>query len=377
MLSRLHVHNFKCFEQLSLELQPLTMLSGTNGGGKSSVIQALVLLAQTMSQREWGSSLLLEGPDLSLGSAGDVLNQRVGGKRLMLGADTAKEQVRWTFKAVDRRDLSMSLTNLILNGINKPLEEPLRWLLPPSIAESSTVVGALRRLSWITAERVGPRELLPLRDVHAHEHVGARGELAAGLLYWRIDDDVRTELCLPDEPRTLFHQVRAQMRAFFPGCDLNVSPIDGASAVALRLRSSSRSEFHRPQNVGFGLTQLFPILVAALTAKPGEILLIENPEVHLHPRAQQAIGTLLAKVAGSGVQVVVETHSDHVLNGVRLAVKRKDGLRHDQVAMHFFSPDAQGGPVMPVSPKLDADGRLDSWPDGFFDQLDVALSELL
>ena len=198
--------------------------------------------------------------------------------------------------------------------------------------------------------------------------------LASGLLYWRESDPVSADLCLPEIPPTLFHQVRGRMQEFFPGCDLRVTPIEGASAVSLRLRSNVRSDFQRPQNVGFGLTQLFPILVAVLAAAKGDVVLIENPEVHLHPQAQQRIGTLLGRVASSGVQIIVETHSDHVLNGVRIAAKT-NVIASSNVAVHFFSPD--NGAFTPKSPKLDADGRLDSWPEGFFDQFDLALSQLL
>lgn len=376
MLSELHISSFKCFENLDLRLRPLTLLSGVNGGGKSSVIQALVLLSQTLAEREWGRTLMLEGPDLALGSAADVLNQKAARRRLALGASTNAERVVWTFKAADRRALSVELEAVTIDGKAVELGDTVRWLLPAHRAEASSVVSALRRLSWITAERTGPRELLPLRDAHGHAHVGARGELAAGLLHWRESDDVSASLCLPDVPPTLFHQVRARMQEFFPGCDLRVSPIDGASAVSLRLRSDARSDFQRPQNVGFGLTQLFPILVAILAAEKGDVVLVENPEVHLHPQAQQNIGSLLARAAASGVQVIVETHSDHVLNGIRLAAKAKT-IAADDVAVHFFSPLQPDGVFTPKSPKLDADGRLDAWPEGFFDQFDLALSKLL
>lgn len=376
MLRSLHVSSFKCFERLDLPLQPLTLLSGVNGGGKSSVIQALVLLSQTLAEREWGKSLLLEGPDLALGSAADVLNQKSSRRRMELGAATASEQVVWTFQAEDRRSLSLALKKVAIDGRSIDLGDAVRWLLPLARAETSSVVSSLRRLSWITAERMGPRELLPLRDAHGHANVGARGELAAGLLYWRESDGIAPDLSLPEVPPTLFHQVRARMQEFFPGCDLRVSPIDGASSVSLRLRSDAGSDFQRPQNVGFGLTQLFPILVAVLAAQEGDLLLIEDPEVHLHPRAQQQIGALLARVAASGIQIIVETHSDHVLNGIRLATKSRE-IDPDQVAVHFFSPAVAGGDFKPISPKLDADGRFDAWPEGFFDQFDLALSELL
>jgi len=374
VLRSLHIASFKCFDVLDLELQRLTLLPGVNGGGKSSVIQAMVLLAQTLSEQEWGRTLLLDGPDLGLGSAADVLNQKSARRRLALGAATEHERIVWTFKAEDRRALSLELEGVVVDGQEVEMTDPVRWLLPTARAETSEVVATLRRLSWITAERTGPRELLPLRDAQGHQHVGARGELAAGVLYWRESDPVRAELCVPEVPPTLFHQVRGRMQDFFPGCDLRVSSIEGANAVSLRLRTDARSDFQRPQNVGFGLTQLFPILVALLSAKEGDVVLVEKPEVHLHPQAQQRIGTLLAQVASSGVQVVVETHSDHVLNGVRLAVKSKDIQAHD-VAVHFFAPD--NSRFEPKSPKIDIDGRLDSWPEGFFDQFDLALSQLL
>jgi len=376
MLSNLHISGFKCFDTLDLEVKPLTLLAGVNGGGKSSVLQALVLLAQTFACREWGRRLLLDGPELALGSVADVLSQYSGRRELTLGVTAEGERIDWTFKAEDRRALAIDLINVEIDGEDAPLGDAVRWLLPAARAESSTVVSTLRRLSWITAERSGPRPLLPLKDADGHQRVGHRGELAAGLLYWRESDEVAPALCIPDTPPTLFHQVRAHMQEIFPGCDLRVSPIDGASAVSLRFRSDSRADFQRPQNVGFGLTQLFPIVVALLAAAEGDVLLIENPEVHLHPGAQQYIGTLAARTAASGVQLIVETHSDHVLNGVRLAVKRQT-IPAPDVAIHFFGRAQAGQAAQPVSPKLDADGRLDTWPEGFFDQLDLALSELL
>jgi hypothetical protein len=208
-----------------------------------------------------------------------------------------------------------------------------------------------------------------------HGRVGHHGELAAGLLYWREESEVSQSLRLPDIPPTLFHQVRGRMRHFFPDCDFRVTPIDGVSAISLRLRSTSRADFQRPQNVGFGLTQLFPIIVSLLAARTGDVLLIENPEVHLHPRAQQEIGMFLAETAASGVQVVLETHSDHVLNGIRLSVKQHK-LPATDVRVHFFA-HRPGQAAVPESPTIDGDGRLDSWPDGFFDQFDFALAELL
>ena len=375
MLREIHLSSFKCFDKLDLPLGPLTLLTGVNGGGKSSIMQALVLLSQTFGQQEWGRSLMLEGPELALGNVADVLSQNSARRNLTVGIATDEQKVMWTFKADDRQSLSVELERVEVDGVPVSLDTATRWLMPPNYAEASPVVAALQRLSWITAERTCSRELLPLRGMDGHARVGHHGEMAAGLLYWRGEDVLNSALCLPDTPPTLLHQVRGHMQHFFPGCDLRVSPIDGVSAISLRLRSDSRSDFQRPQNVGFGLTQIFPIIVSLLAARAGDVLLIENPEVHLHPRAQQGIGTLLAETAASGVQVILETHSDHVLNGVRLAVKQKK-LPAPDVRVHFFS-HRPGQASIPESPTMDSDGRLNSWPEGFFDQFDFALSKLM
>jgi predicted ATPase len=376
MLDALHLSSFKCFESLDLPLGKLTVLSGVNGGGKSSVVQSLVLLAQTLEEREWSKSLVLNGSSLTLGSAADVINQTTGRRQLGLGASVGNKKVTWIFSAQDRRAMTLELSAVEVNGIPLDLSGPIRWLLPEAVASDCAIAQHLRCIRWLSAERTGPRELLPLLDAQHHQQVGMRGELAAGLLYWRESDLVSPSLLVAEEPPTLFHQARARMRQFFPGCDLQVLPIEGASAVSLRLRSTARSEFQRPQNVGFGLTQLFPVLIQLLAANPGDIVVIENPEVHLHPKAQQDIGELLALVASCGVQVIVETHSDHVLNGIRLAVKTGTSVVPSDVEIHFFARESDGTSRI-LSPKLDANGRLDIWPDGFFDQFDQALSALL
>ena len=158
------------------------------------------------------------------------------------------------------------------------------------------------------------------------------------------------------------------MSRLFPGCEIDLQQAPRANAVTLGLRTSNATEFHKPVHTGFGLTQVLPIVVAALSATKGDIILIENPEVHLHPAGQAIMGQFLSEVAGAGIQVIVETHSDHVLNGVRRAVKARR-LDSEQVAIHFFRPPSDDAPQA-LSPALDDSGNIDDWPDGFFDQFD-------
>jgi len=138
------------------------------------------------------------------------------------------------------------------------------------------------------------------------------------------------------------------------------------------------SNAYRSTNVGFGITYTLPVLVALLSAEPGTILLLENPEAHLHPQGQVRIGELIARAAHGGVQVLLETHSDHVLNGIRLAV-HSGKIPPDKVKLHYFRREERNGQayVEVLLPQIDRDGRIDQWPDGFFDQWDKSLEGLL
>jgi len=101
-------------------------------------------------------------------------------------------------------------------------------------------------------------------------------------------------------------------------------------------------------------------------------LLIENPEMHLHPAGQAQMGRFLAEVAVAGVQVVIESHSDHILNGIRRAV-RDDMISHRDIALHFFRQRDSSLPSQKSqveSPRLDCRDNVDYWPEGFFDQFD-------
>jgi predicted ATPase len=109
--------------------------------------------------------------------------------------------------------------------------------------------------------------------------------------------------------------------------------------------------------------------------------MVENPELHLHPAGQSAMGVFLARAAAAGAQVIIETHSDHILNGIRKAVKGVDGapiLTPEQVAIHFFQPrDDAGQRPQVISPVIDPQGNLDTWPTDFFDQFDKDLGSLI
>ena len=368
MLTRLDLRLFKCFEVLRLPLAPLTLLSGPNASGKSSVLQALVLLHQTMREHEWSTRLALNGAGGRLGTVVDVVDEVHGRTGFEIGVAADEAACSWVFDG-DRREMSMQVTRVSVDGCVTRQPSTLRHLLPPSSDGSVVPLAArLRGLTYITAERVGPQEAYPLEDPYDADLVGAKGERAVSVLHWGRDEPVLPMLALPGAPRKRLRQVEARMRTLFPGCGVDLQQVPQTNAVTLGLRTSDDTGFHRPVHTGFGLTQILPIVVAALSEAAGDIMLIENPEVHLHPAGQALMGEFLADVARAGVQVIVETHSDHVLNGIRRAVKI-GRLTPKQVLIHFFRPRSDDGAQV-HSPTLDADGNIDVWPEGFFDQFD-------
>jgi predicted ATPase len=363
------LQHFKCFELLRLPIGPLTILSGMNASGKSSVLQSLVLLHQTIREQEWSTRLMLNGDELRLGTVTDVVDKVTGRRSFGIGLTDDDEEVVWTFEGNDRKDMSAVVTSVRVGPNVYEQPEVLRFLLP---AESSVrheqFARRLRRLTCLTAERVGPREVYPLDDPSSTEFVGPCGEGAVSILHWGRNEQVLPDLIIPTRPPTLLHQVEARMGELFPGCLLDVQQVSQANSVTLGIRTSETTDFHRPVHVGFGLTQVLPIVVAALSREVGDILLIENPEVHLHPAGQATIGVFLAQVAAAGIQVLIETHSDHVLNGIRRAVRNKL-LKPEDTLIHFFRRDQIGGTQV-VSPTIDGTGNIDKWPEGFFDQFD-------
>ncbi|MEI7894104.1 MAG: DUF3696 domain-containing protein [Myxococcales bacterium] len=183
----------------------------------------------------------------------------------------------------------------------------------------------------------------------------------------------------------LLPQVTAWMGEISPGVRLETQAFADLSLARLSfsfVAGGATSRPLRPTSVGFGLSYTLPVVVALLSAPAGSLVLVENPEAHLHPRGQAAMGDLVVRAAAAGVQVIVETHSDHVLNGVRIAVKEgRAGPEH--VGFHFFrrATETRDGDTRLVhvvdSPCIDTDGRIDCWPAGFFDQYDLSLEKLL
>jgi len=216
--------------------------------------------------------------------------------------------------------------------------------------------------------------------VYEKNQVGYKGEFFADYLSERGNDEVKNEsLKLEGYSKSLLYQMEKWLSIVTPGIIIETenSPEVGAVRVLYGTTTGALVEKLNPLNVGFGLSYTAPIILALLKTRPGDLVILENPEAHLHPKGQRMIGEMIAKAAEGGAQIIVETHSDHLLNGIRLAV-RKGSMDSQLIRINYFLTQSQGKGLMhtKVSPVILEDGSLSAWPDGFFDEWDKAIMEL-
>jgi len=123
-------------------------------------------------------------------------------------------------------------------------------------------------------------------------------------------------------------------------------------------------------DTGFGVSQILPILVESLRTKPGETLILEQPEIHLHPGLQSKLADFLICMAKSGRHFVIESHSEYIIKRIclRIAQDEEVGIK-DLINVQFVEPDrGNGSTLIPV--KINEYGSIENWPPGFFDEND-------
>ena len=383
MIESLTLKNLKCFEELSLDLAPLTVLTGFNAAGKSTSLQTLLLLCQSLRAEEWNRELRLNGPLVSLGTPGDILNPNLKEKGLSLGIGTAGTDLIWQFgvveresrRALDASSLTVRFSDSTWFGFGP---DKLMGLVPkePEPRIEAAVQG-LKRLVFLSALRQVETEVFPIPQNLGESpgDIGCVGQFAAWWLHQEGDSSIAVERSLPSatQSRTLRAQLNAWTGEIFPGAEVNALPIPRTNLVQLEFRTGATSEYRRPANVGYGISYAFPLLVAGLLGAPERPVIIDSPEAHLHPRGQSRIGAFLAQMAASGSQFLIETHSDHVLNGIRLAI-RGGIIKPEQVATYFFTVLDNQPHVVRLA--IDKTGMIDDWPPGFFDQSEKDLASL-
>jgi predicted ATPase len=397
MITRLNIENFKSLQNVDVPLKPLSLFTGLNGMGKSSFIQALLLLQQTYVQQMSKHRLMLNGPLVNLGTGQDVLSEGAESETISIRmwADEMREPFTWRLRSEQSSDVLKVEGFFLPEGI-KTVYGNDSWLSgsrKDSITEVSYAASYLpflksEKTQYLGAERISPQIAYPTSSHEVSQrHLGKHGEYTGHFLAVQGDEEVKFRNVLfsdppgQETPNNLLQQVSAWLNEISPGLRLEASLNREFGLARLGFAYQTAVGYtrpFRPGNVGFGLSYALPVLTAILSARAGSLLIIENPESHIHPRGQSKLGELLALAAQNDVQLLVETHSDHVLNGVRVAVK-KYKLDPERIGLYFFerADEAMGHQTRIVQPKIDKDGRIDVWPRHFFDEWDNNLMELL
>jgi predicted ATPase len=390
MLREIRLENFKCFREESIfPIGNVTLLTGVNGKGKSSFVQSLLIPSQSISSSQVGSEFYLNSSLVELGSYDDVKSvEAISSSDMKMTYEYESEDgefvnIQYTlhrkyldsaFGEVEEEGV-LSINKIVINSsmldcCNANLQEPieLKNLLPNEIAKNIDIVNKLNigfdRIHFISADRIGPSTFHHIDSSKSFKGVGKKGEHTAGVIYKCREANVNEVLRLESsETIKVPDQITAWVSHIFNSGKIEIESIS-ESLKKLSINCDGSISRFKPENVGYGFSYSLPIIVSGLTAKKGDVLIIENPEAHLHPSAQSRIMFFLSLVAKSGVIVIIETHSQNILNGLRVSVK-KDILKAEDVSVLFFG-DYESRRTLKV--EIDRNGQIEHWPQGFFDQ---------
>jgi predicted ATPase len=370
MITSIYIKNFKAFKEAELAPANLTLLTGLNGMGKSTLIQSLLLLRQSYEEKTLpDKGMLLNGKYTNIGKGKDAFSMYGEG-------DTIYFELEWDNRFTAGFDFLYSP------------ESDLQSIKTFHVTQSFDPFGTSLfniNFKYLGAERISPRILFPTSAYHVEQlhSLGTKGEYTAHFIAVNQRKLIPIKELAHSAAKSLalLSQLDAWMSEVIPGVSLNATLYSDMSVVKLGYKfetSEGFTEEFNPLNVGFGLTYALPVVTALLSSKPGDLVIIENPEAHLHPSGQAMIGKLCAMTAESGVQIILESHSDHILNSIRVAIKKKI-LSPEHAAVYFFERDtnAKEHKVDIVQPFIDENGRMDKRPNGFFDEWGKQLDQLI
>lgn len=362
-IEKIILKNFKCHKDFETDLKQLNILTGSNAAGKSSLIQALLLAFKSWEECEKKRINTNKIYDMNLGIPLNIVSEDLEEKNIEieLFLNGIKNKVVLGLPD-DSDEMSFDICNY---------EEILET------KEQEYDLGKMS-IFYLNAERKGPRIVSFINDIIPYS-VGNTGENTGYVLsemdkLQKINGDFR----LPKELRI------SEIDRFSANCEewLNVIIPDTKIQYSVDVEKNittvmlqNQGEFHLPIATGFGITYVLPIIVQALAASmiKNSILIVENPEAHLHPLSQSRLGKFLALAAINGVQIVLETHSEHIVDGCRIQIAKEKQCENMKIL--FFEKRDNKSDCKNIN--IQDNGELDEWPEGFFDQKRADLRELL
>ncbi|HAY3539484.1 TPA: DUF3696 domain-containing protein [Elizabethkingia anophelis] len=396
MIKKIELNNFKSHKNTNIEIGNLTVLCGSNGVGKSSFIQILLLLREVFIKDKSFEILDLKSDPIKIGTVNDAVYEfgDYDGFQVKLGFDD-DFICDFFYEAYSEADKVKSFINLNLDRVeNKSIFEGNEW--QKSFEKFSKISLFNTNFQYISAARFGPLERYEKDDkmVDVHKQISViegKAEYFVHYLDKYRNDDVIDELCMSDKEsrvyKDLFTQVLLWEKYIFNGANAEIQDVGKLGYILKYSFDNERSTTKKTagydaKNVGFGLSYTLPILVAILSAKKGAIIIIENPEAHLHPNGIAKLTELICIAAQAGIQIIIETHSDHIINGIAVQCKLyenkdKKGLDKDLVKIYQFTRNEKENYTERLLIPIEEGGRIAISPEGFFDQIQIDLEKLL
>ncbi len=371
MIKKIKLKNFKSHSDTDIELGNLTIICGQNGVGKSSIIQSLLLLRQSHQKNRLEKILDLNKPLCEIGTAQDVVYQYAKEDYLEIGLDINEGKYNWKFKFEDNNNEATFLKKMEDSVV--PLEEDLKKY---SLFTND--------FQYLSAARLSPRESYPKDDyeVEINKQLSiekGQGELVAHFLHHYSSKKVNKSLLSSNNKfDDLLSQTTAWEREISQNVNVKIESL--GKGFEIRYNFDVKEGFptydFRAENVGFGITYALPLIVAILAAEKYSLIIIENPEAHLHPHAQAKLTELMCLAAQAGIQIIIETHSDHIINGTLVACK-KEQIEKENVKIWYFDRDENKHAVRATEVQILKGGKIKNQPKGFFDQIDTDLEQLM
>ena len=413
-ITRISVEGYKSiYARQSIDVRPLTILAGPNSSGKSSLIQPLLLLKQTLEASYDPGALLLNGPNLKFTKAEQLLSKRVNGnatRQFSVEVELNNTQsvssafVKEAGKGfvVDQTDYSnadntMSLkANGLIIGIEKSKKSPeiskdvemkpvavrvrcflkvgfqiydnthinniFHGMLLSTLGQYHILNKVEEHLSSVIhlpGLRGNPLRTYPLSAVGMTFPGTFENYVASVITNWQSEKNSAALESLFQDMEILGLTWKVVAKAVD---DTQVEILVGRLP---RSAPGGSKDLVSIADVGFGVSQTLPVVVALHAARPGQLVYLEQPEIHLHPRAQWQMAQVLVNAANRGVKVVVETHSHLILLGVQTLIA-EGKIDADFVKLHWFQRDKQGATKVTTA-EIDSRGSFGAWPEDFGD----------
>ena len=418
MLTKLILKNFKLFkDQTEVPLAQINLFTGVNGRGKSTVLQSFLLLMQSTQHDRTTENIHFNGSCVNLGFFEDVKNIQNGPSTpVSLGFIFSSEVIHYgidyTIIYEPEDQLIGKISNIMINGgyEGKPFQYAITQegdsmlfsdiqgnkihfpsiydLFIPSQFQDEILSNIYNSLSflkvhYISADRIGPKLYYTSVSQKKFNSTGATGENTVSTLFHSRDlivdanfiDNISAFFNVVTEEldKTVAGQTNFWLDKIFYGAKYEIKEVVETNLLKFQISPDGNFDFHKPTNVGYGFSYILPIIVSGLISKPGEMMIIENPEAHLHPYAQSVIAKFLTLVSLKDVQVIVESHSEHILNGLRIPVFEGIIKKEDLNVLYFDRSEKSQFSVI----ELDTEGGIRNWPKDFFDQSTKDFNHLL